>query len=101
MKIFKEFREFLNNYKITALAIAFIIGAALTNLVQVLVSSVIMPVIIPFEQAGSWEKATFRIGPIAIGWGAFLSALINFIIIALFVFLTAKFVLKEEKESKK
>jgi large conductance mechanosensitive channel len=48
-----------------------------------------------------FQTATFKIGPIVIGWGAFLAALINFIIIAWVVFLIAKFVLKEEKVSKK
>lgn len=36
-----------------------------------------------------------------IGWGAFLSALINFVIIAVVIFLMAKFVLGETKVTKK
>lgn len=41
------------------------------------------------------------IGPIAIRWGAFLGALINFAIIALVAFLIAKKMLREKKASKK
>ncbi|MEM5870724.1 MAG: MscL family protein [Candidatus Aenigmatarchaeota archaeon] len=41
------------------------------------------------------------IGPIVISWGAFLADLINFVIIALVVFLIAKKIMKEEKVSKK
>ncbi|PIN88524.1 large conductance mechanosensitive channel protein MscL, partial [Candidatus Pacearchaeota archaeon CG10_big_fil_rev_8_21_14_0_10_35_13] len=45
--------------------------------------------------------ATFNMGPIVIGWGAFVGALINFLVIAWVVFLIAKFVLREEKVTKK
>jgi large conductance mechanosensitive channel len=101
MGLIQEFKEFLNEYKIMGLAVAFIIGVALTTLVQSLVKDIIMPVITPFMPAGGWETATFTIGPIAIKWGSFLSALINFIIIAFVVFLIAKVVMKEMKVTKK
>lgn len=58
--------------------------------------------IIPFIQGGAWQTATFHIGPIAIGWGALLGAIINFAIITFAVFLIAKYMIeKEEKVSKK
>ena len=40
-------------------------------------------------------------GPIVLKWGAFLGDVINFVIIALVVFLVAKFILHEEKVAKK
>ena len=101
MGILKEFKDFLNEYKVIGLAVAFIMGAAATALVQSLVSNIIMPLITPFIPNGSWQTATFNIGPIVIGWGAFLGALINFIILAFVVFLIAKMVLKEDKVAKK
>ena len=101
MQILKEFRQFLDEYKIVGLAVAFIIGAALTNMVQALVNSILMPIIAPFIPGGAWQAATFNIGPVAIGWGIFLSAVLNFVIIALVVFLIAKYLLKESKVTKK
>lgn len=101
MKIMKEFVEFLKEYKVMALAIAFIIGGAATTLVKSLVDNVIMPIITPFIPNGAWETATFSMGPIVIGWGSFVGELINFVIIALVVFLIAKKVMKEEKVTKK
>lgn len=101
LKVIKEFREFLNEYKIIPLAIAFIIGVAATTLVQSLVNNIVMPIITPFIPNGAWQSATFNLGPIIIGWGAFLGALINFVIIAFVVFLIAKYLLKEEKVTKK
>jgi large conductance mechanosensitive channel len=60
-----------------------------------------MPIITPFIPGGEWQKATFSMGPIVIGWGAFLGAFINFLVIALVVFLIAKYFFKEEKVVKK
>jgi len=97
----QEFKDFLTEYKVIGLAIAFIMGAAITDLVKSLVNNVIMPVLTFFIPGGGWQTATFSLGPIVVGWGPFLSALINFLIIALVVFMIAKMVLKEEKVSKK
>ncbi|MEI6732188.1 MAG: MscL family protein [archaeon] len=83
------------------LAIAFIMGVAATTLIKSLVDNIVMPLITPFVPGGQWQTATFKMGPIVIGWGSFLGAVINFIIIALVVFLVAKHLLKEEKVTKK
>jgi large conductance mechanosensitive channel len=101
MGMLRDFKEFLYEYKVIGLAVAFIMGAAITSLVNSLVNNVIMPVITPFIPGGAWQTATFRIGPIVIGWGAFLGALLNFVIMAFVVFFIAKKVLGEEKVSKK
>jgi len=93
----KEFKEFLDEFKVLGLAIAFVIGIASTNLIQSLVNNVVMPMITPFIPGGAWQDAAFSAGPIVIKWGAFLAALINFIIIALVVFVVAKKVMKKEK----
>lgn len=100
MGMIKEFLDFLKEYKVIALAIAFIMGAASTSLVKSLVDNIIMPLITPFMPAGSWKTATLSIGPIVINYGAFLAELINFIIIALVVFIIAKKVMKAEKVEK-
>jgi large conductance mechanosensitive channel len=101
LKIFKEFKEFLQEYKVIPLSIAFIMGVAATALIKSLVDNIIMPLITPFIPGGAWQTATLDLGPIVLSWGAFLGALINFIIIAFVVFLMAKLILKEEKVSKK
>jgi large conductance mechanosensitive channel len=97
----QEFREFLKEYKVVGLAIAFIMGAAATTLVQSLVNNIVMPLVTPFVPKGEWATATWAIGPFVFGWGPFLSAVINFVILALVVFMVAKFILKEEKVTKK
>lgn len=101
MGMISEFKEFLNEYKVVGVAVAFIIGNAVTGLVQSLVNEIIMPLVNLFLPAGDWKTATFNLGSVKIGWGAFLSALINFIIIAFVVFLIARLVLGETKVAKK
>jgi large conductance mechanosensitive channel len=101
MDVLKEFKEFLNEYKVIPLAIAFVMGIAVTVLIQSVVNNLIMPIITPFIPGGAWQTAVFSIGPIVIGWGALLGAIINFVIIAWVVFMIAKHFLKEKKVSKK
>ena len=101
MSMFKEFMDFLYEYKVIGLAIAFIMGLAAHQLVKSFVDNIIMPVITFFIPGGEWKTATFSIGPIVIGWGPFLSDLIYFIIVAFVIFIIAKKVLKEDKVSKK
>ena len=101
MVVMSEFKDFLKEYKVTGLAVAFIIGVAATALVQSLVNDIIMPIITPFIPGGAWQSATFSIGPIVLKWGSFLGAVINFAILALVVFMIAKYMLKEEKVGKK
>ena len=100
MGLIKEFMDFFREYKILALAIAFIIGVAATALVQSLVNDMVMPVISPLL-GGDWKDASLTIGPVVLKWGSFLSAVINFVIIAFVVFLIAKVAMKGEKTAKK
>lgn len=101
MGLIKEFKDFLKEYKVMPLAIAFIMGVAITAVVQSFVNDIVMPIISPFMPGGDWQTATLTVGPVTLGWGPFLSALINFVVIAFVIFMIAKFILKEEKVTKK
>ncbi|MEK6898890.1 MAG: MscL family protein [Nanoarchaeota archaeon] len=101
LSVLKEFREFLKEYKVIGLTIGVVMGLAANNLVKSLVDNIVMPIITPLIPGGEWETAVWNIGPIAIGWGQFLSALIYFLILAWVVFLVAKFIIREEKVTKK
>ncbi len=101
MGFVSEFRAFLVEYKVMALAIAFIMGLAIINAVQSLVNDIIMPIITPFIPGGAWKDATVTAGLIVMKVGSFFGAIINFIIIALVVFLIAKWFFKEKVVTKK
>ena len=81
-----EFMVFLSKYGVIGLAVAFIIGGAAGRLVSALVSDILMPVITFFIPGGAWQEATLTIGPIVLGIGHFVAAIIDFLIIALAVF---------------
>lgn len=101
MQIVREFHQFVREYKVLSLAIAFVIGAAATGLVQTVVNQLFMPIITSFIPGGAWQTATWKVGRAMIGWGPLLSSLINFIAVAVVVFLLAKYILREQKVSKK
>ena len=92
MKSFmSEFKEFISRGSVMDMAVGIIIGGAFTAIITALVDNIIMPVIsvlfggISFEQwnivMGSGEEAP------VLGLGTFIAAVINFILIALVIFL--------------
>lgn len=85
-----EFMAFLSKYGVIGLAIAVIIGGAAGSLVSALVSDILMPIITFFIPGGAWRDATWVIGPIVLSVGHFIGVFIDFLIIALVVFLIMK-----------
>jgi large conductance mechanosensitive channel len=100
-KVLVEFKDFLKEYKAVGLAVAFIIGLAATSLIQSLVNNIVMPLITPFIPNGAWQNFAIYLGPIVLRIGAFFGAVINFLVIALVVFLIARSFFKEKKVTKK
>lgn len=93
----QEFNEFLTKYGVIGLAVAFVMGAAVTKLVTALVNDLIMPIIGALMPGGDWKTATLDVGNIKFLIGDFAGALIDFIIIALVIFLIVKMIVKEKK----
>jgi large conductance mechanosensitive channel len=97
-KLIHEFVEFLKEYKVISLAIAFVMGTASTSLINSLVNDLFMPLISPLlGSPGTWRGAVFHMGRIQIMYGSFIGQLINFIVIALVIFLVVKYVFGEKK----
>ena len=81
-----EFKDFLTKYKVFGLAIAFIMGIYVGNLVQALVDDLIMPLVSLAMPDARWED--FMLGPFRIGH--FIGTVITFLIVALVIFLIVK-----------
>lgn len=104
--ILKEFEEFINRGNVMDLAVGVIIGGAFTSVVNALVENVVQP-LISFLTGGTSEVPGLSInlnGQI-IDFGAFISAIINFLITAAAVFAIVKLMnrineLKEKAEEK-
>ena len=89
-----EFMDFLMKYQVIGLAVAFIIGAAATKMVTACVADIIMPVIAVLIPGGDWRTQVLQLGPVKLLVGDFIGAIIDFIIIALVVFIVVKYMMK-------
>ena len=88
-KITEEFKEFISRGNMMDMAVGIIIGGAFTAIVNSLVESIIQP-LIEFISGGSTEVSGLVVPGTNIDFGAFISACINFLIIAIVVFCLIK-----------
>ena len=88
--IANEFKEFIARGNMMDMAVGIIIGGAFTAIVNSLVADIIQP-FITFISGGTSETASSLVIPgTTIDFGAFISACINFLIIAIVVFCLIK-----------
>lgn len=99
--MFKEFKEFAMKGNIIDLAIGVIIGGAFQKIVNSLVNDVIMPLISILTGKVNYENWVIKIKDINIGAGLFLTTIINFLIIAITIFLVIKYINKLNKKLEK
>lgn len=100
MKAFQDFREFLEEYRVIGLAVAFVIGMAVNDFVQATVDDIFMPVVGIFLPGGEWETATWTFYGANFEIGHFLGALLDFLVIALLIFIFVRYILGKEKIEK-
>lgn len=100
-KFFTDFKKFITKGNVMDLAVAVIIGAAFSAIVTSLVNDIIMPLIVwifPVQDLSSLSivlRAATEAGGDALVWhyGNFIQAIINFVIVALIVFIMLKAVM--------
>lgn len=105
-----EFRDFIARGNVLDLAVAVIIGAAFATITASLTGDIIMPLVgaifggldfsshfvllgpIPADYGGSPTDyaALKKAGVAVLGWGQFLTVLINFVILAFIIFLLVR-----------
>jgi large conductance mechanosensitive channel len=99
MGMLKEFKDFAIKGNVVDLAVAVIIGAAFGKIVTSLINDVITPLILnPALEAANLkniEELTMMGG---VKYGMFLSAVINFIIIAFVIFMMVKAINSAKKK---
>ena len=113
----KEFRDFIAKGNVIDLAVAVIIGAAFATIVASLTDEIIMPVVgaifggvdfsnhfillsapAGYEGSMSDYAALKEAGAAMIGYGAFITAVINFLILAFIIFLLVRWANKLMKK---
>lgn len=97
----KEFIEFLKNYGVIGLAIAVIIGGKLNDFVSSMVNDLLMPLIFqPALRAANVDDIR-KLSYNGILYGKVIGSALDFIIVALVVFVIAKVILREKTVAKK
>ena len=89
-KLAKDFRDFIMRGNVLDLAVAVVIGVAFNAVVNSLVDDVLMQIIAAIVGEPNFNDLTFDLNGSAIRYGAFLTALINFLIIAATLFVVIK-----------
>jgi large conductance mechanosensitive channel len=102
MGVFKEFREFISRGNVVDLAVGVIIGGAFNGIVKSLVDQVVMPPIGLLTSGADFSKLQWVLRPddpatpknelVAIGYGAFINTVIQFLIVAAVVFFVVKLI---------
>jgi large conductance mechanosensitive channel len=86
--MWQAFKEFLNRGNVMDLAVAVVIGAAFTQVINSLVGDIITPVLgVLLGGINFIQNLSVTIGGATIKYGAFIQSIINFLIVAFALFL--------------
>jgi large conductance mechanosensitive channel len=104
--VIKGFKEFLLKNNVLALAVAVIVGGAVGKVVSSLAADLIMPLISVVLPSGDWRSAKLIIGKTvgadgkeainSLNYGTFFGNVVDFVIIALVVYIITKALIKED-----
>ena len=105
MKLFDEFKAFVMRGNVVDLAVGVIIGGAFGKIVTSLVNDIFMPIIGMIIGNIDFTSLEIKLGePVegteqaAIRYGAFIQEIVNFLIIALCIFMVIKVINKLQKK---
>lgn len=103
---FKEFKQFISKGNIIDLAVGVIIGQAFGKIVTSLVNDILMPLIGVVSGGLNFSGLSYKIGDATIMYGVFIQNIIDFLIVAICIFVFIKLMSKlskkkEVKEEKK
>jgi len=97
MSMMKEFKAFAMRGNVVDLAVAVIIGGAFGKIVTSLVADVVMPIVGLLLGGVNFSGLSITVGDAVIKYGAFIQAIVDFLIIAWVIFLALKALSKVKK----
>jgi large conductance mechanosensitive channel len=86
----QEFKKFALRGNVVELAVAVILGLAFNAVIQSLVDDVLMNLIAAAVGQPDFNRLTFRLGEAVIRYGDFITAVVNFLLIAFALFLVVR-----------
>ena len=93
-----EFKEFINKGNVMDMAVGVIIAGAFGKIVTALVDNILMPIVGMLLGGVNFAKLAVTVGDASIVYGAFIQAIIDFLIIAFVIFVLVKNINKMKKE---
>lgn len=87
----KEFKEFATKGNIMDLAVGVVIGGAFQSIIASLVNDIIMPAISILTGKVDFSDMVFTVGNASIKYGNFITAIVNFLIIAFSIFIVINY----------
>ena len=94
----KEFKAFATKGNIMDLAVGVVIGGAFQSIINSLVNDIIMPAISILTGKVDFSDMMFTVGDASIKYGNFITAIVNFLIIAFSIFLAITYMNKFSKK---
>jgi large conductance mechanosensitive channel len=82
ISVLKGFKEFILRGNVVDLAVAVVIGAAFKSVVDALVADIITPIVAALGGQPDFSSLKFTINKSTFNYGAFINAVISFLIIA-------------------
>lgn len=89
-KFFSEFKAFISRGNVMDMAVGIIIGGAFTSIVSSLVNDIISPLLGAFGGMNFDQFSVTLFGTATLNYGKFITAVINFLIMALVIFCIIK-----------
>jgi large conductance mechanosensitive channel len=96
--VIKEFKAFISRGNVIDLAVGIIIGGAFGKIVSSLVGDVVMPIVGIILGGLNFSTLSAKVGEATIAYGAFIQSVVDFLIIALCVFMIIKLINKFRKK---
>ena len=90
MGLIKEFREFISRGNVLDMAVGIIVGGAFTSIVTALVDNIITPIIGMISGGVDFSSLSVTVGSANLQYGAFIQAVINFLLVAFVLFMVLK-----------
>lgn len=99
-KFVSEFKEFISRGNVLDMAVGVVIGGAFTAIVTALVDNIITPLIGVLVGGLDFTGLSVKVGEATIGYGAFIQAVINFLLISFVIFCVIRSFNKLAKKKK-
>lgn len=96
--ILKDFKQFIGQSNVMDLAAAVVMGSAFSGVISSLVNDILNPFLALFAGKANFTDLSIKIGSATLRYGAFIQAILHFLIISFILFITVRYVHRLSKK---